>query len=75
MSERHNVNKRPQGMFSVVMAEAAVGDEIIYHVGQYAAGPHKKEAFTTYCDGKCTLYQRKLGDGLFEYVAQKRGEK
>ena len=75
MTTRHNVNKRPQGRFSVVMAEAAVGDEIIYHVGPHAAGPHKREAAAAYETGKCVLYQRKLGDGLFEYVAQKRGEK
>jgi hypothetical protein len=75
MTTRHNVSKRPQGLFSVVMAEAAVGDEVIYHVGPHAAGPHKKEAFITYSDGKCTLYQRRVGDGLFEYIAQKRGAK
>jgi hypothetical protein len=53
------------------MAEAQAGDEVIYHVGQHAGGPHKKEALAAYEAGKCVLYQRKLGGGRFEYIAKK----
>jgi hypothetical protein len=72
MSQRHDVSKRPQGLFHIVMGEAQAGDEVIYHRGAYAAGPHKKDAYDTYCNGQCTLYQRKLGKDLFEYVAKKK---
>lgn len=74
MSARHDVSRRPEGLFAVVFSEAAAGDEVIYHVGPHAAGPHKKEAYETFVDGKCVLYQRKLGGGRFEYIAKKRGK-
>ena len=72
---RHDISRRPEGLFAVVFSEAAAGDEVIYHVGQYAGGPHKKEAYEAYTNGKCVLYQRKLGGGRFEYIAKKRGKK
>lgn len=75
MSTRHDISKRPEGIFGLVLHEAEVGDEVVYHVGQYAIGPHKKEAFNAYTEGKCILYQRKIGRGQFEYVAKKKGKK
>jgi len=74
VSTRHDVSRRPEGLFSVAMAEAEAGDEVVYHVGQHAGGPHKKEAAATYEAGKCILYQRKLGGGKFEYIAKKKGK-
>ena len=71
MSARHDVSRRPEGLFAVVFSEAAAGDEVIYHVGPHAAGPHKSEAAAAYEAGKCVLYQRKLGGGKFEYIAKK----
>lgn len=75
MSERHDISKRPEGLFHHALSEAQVGDEIIYHVGPHAAGPHKKDAYETYSDGHCILYQRRIRRSLFEYVAKKRGRK
>ncbi|CAB4190201.1 hypothetical protein UFOVP1202_36 [uncultured Caudovirales phage] len=75
MSTRHDISNRPEGIFGLVLQEAAVGDEVIYHVGPHASGPHKREAFSTYTEGKCILYQRKLGAGNFEYIAKKKGKK
>lgn len=75
MSAKHDVSRRPQGLFHVVLEEAQVGDEILYHMGEFAGGPHKKDAFNTYEDGRCFLYQRKIRDGVFEYIAKKRGKK
>lgn len=71
---RHNISRRPEGLFSVVFSKAVAGDEVVYHVGQCAGGPHKKEAYEAYTNGRCVLYQRKLGGGRFEYIAKKRGE-
>ena len=71
MSTRHDVSKRPEGLFSVAMAEAQAGDEVVYHVGPHAGGPHKRDAAAAYEAGKCVLYQRKLGGGRFEYIAKK----
>jgi hypothetical protein len=74
MSTRHDVSKRPEGLFSAAMAEAQAGDEVVYHVGQYAGGPHKKEAAAAHEAGNCLLYQRRLGGGRFEYIAKKKGK-
>lgn len=75
MSAKHDVSKRPKGLFHVVLEEAQVGDEVVYHIGEFAGGPHKKDAFTTYENGHCFLYQRKIGQALFEYTARKRAKK
>lgn len=42
MSTRHDISKRPEGIFGLMLHEAEAGDEVIYPVGQYAIGPHKK---------------------------------
>lgn len=72
MGTRHNISKRPHGVFDVTLYEAEVGDEIVYHVGAYAGGPHKKEAYESQLTGKCFLYQIRLAKELFEYVAKKK---
>lgn len=67
-----DISKRPEGILHVTLDEVMAGDEIIYHIGYYAAGPHKKPAYLLYEQGKCVLYQRKQEDGMFQYIAQKR---
>ena len=67
-----DVSKRPAGLLIVTLEEVERKDEVIYHVGYYAAGPHKKDAYQLYQEGKCILYQRKQEDGMFQYIAQKR---
>lgn len=67
-----DISKRPAGLLPLTLDEAEVGDEIIYHIGYYAAGPHRKEAYVLYEQGKCVLYQRKLDGGFYEYIAQKK---
>jgi 4-hydroxyphenylpyruvate dioxygenase-like putative hemolysin len=67
-----DVSKRPAGLLGLMLEEAEIKDEVIYHVGYYAAGPHKKDAYELYKQGKCVLYQRKQENGFFQYIAQKR---
>jgi hypothetical protein len=67
-----DVSKRAAGLLGLMLEEAEINEEVIYHVGYYAAGPHKKDAYEFYKQGKCILYQRKRDDGLFQYIAQKR---
>lgn len=67
-----DVSKRPQGLLVVTLDEVESKDEVIYHIGHYAAGPHKKDAYELYKQGKCVLYQRKQENGFFQYIAQKR---
>ena len=67
-----DVSKRPAGLLGLMLEEAEIKDEVIYHIGYYAAGPHKKDAYELYKQGKCVLYQRKQENGFFQYIAQKR---
>lgn len=67
-----DVSNRPSGLLAVTLEEIEPLDEVIYHVGYYAAGPHKKSAYQLYLEGKCVIYQRKREDGMFDYIAQKR---
>jgi len=47
------------------------GDEVVYHIGEYASGKHKADALELYNQGKCILYQRRMGPGKFAYIARK----
>lgn len=68
----HDITKGGSGTFGVTLAEIEVGDTITYHIGAYAKGPHKTDAFRAYEAGLCFLYQRKLEDGRFAYTARKK---
>ena len=67
-----NIAREGAGTFPVALAEALPGDEIVYHIGRHAGGPHKSDAGKAYEEGRCLLYQRRLGPGLFKYCARKR---
>ena len=67
----HNIIKEQRGTLHTVLDSIKRGDEVIYHIGEYASGKHKADALDLYNQGKCILYQRKLGDGKFAYIARK----
>jgi hypothetical protein len=69
------ISKQGKGTFPASLEGAAVGDEIIYHVGKYASGPHKDDALQAALNGKCFIFQRRLGQELFSYVAVKASSK
>jgi len=66
-----DITKERKGMFTHALAGAEPCDEIVYHVGQYAAGAHKADAFSASEAGLCLIYQRRVGGGMFAYVAKK----
>lgn len=70
-----NILKDGKGSFPVALKSAMAGDEIVYHIGKYASGPHKADALSAALEGKCFIFQRRLGDELFSYVAVKASEK
>ena len=70
-----SIARQGKGTFPTSLEEAAVGDEIIYHVGKYASGPHKDDALQAALNGKCFIFQRRLGQELFSYVAVKASAK
>lgn len=70
-----SIARQGKGTFPTSLEEAEVGDEIIYHVGKYASGPHKDDALQAALNGKCFIFQRRLGQELFSYVAVKASAK
>lgn len=69
--EQYNITKDQRGVLHTMLESMKRGDEVIYHIGEYAAGKHKADALELYQQGKCLLYQRKLGAGKFAYIARK----
>lgn len=70
-----DITKERAGMFLMALANAEPGDEVIYHVGEHAAGAHKRDALSAQEAGHCLLYQRRVGP-LFAYIARKpKGKK
>ena len=70
-----NIVKLGAGSFPVTLEKAEAGDEIVYHVGQYASGPHKADALRAALDGSCFLTQRRMGVEKFAYIAIKATDK
>jgi hypothetical protein len=67
----YNIVKDQRGVLHTMLDSMKRGDEVVYHIGEYAAGKHKADAMELYNQGKCILFQRKLGPGQFAYVARK----
>jgi hypothetical protein len=67
----YNIVKDQRGTLHTVLDSIKRGDEVVYHIGEYCSGKHKADALALYDQGKCILYQRKLGDGKFAYIARK----
>lgn len=68
-SERIDITGIRQGAFDATVANAPDGSRILYHLGEYCAGPHKKDARTAYKDGRVVLAIRKRSKCQFEYLA------
>ena len=66
-----DISKMSSGMFLTTLDKVDPGSEVVYHVGKYAAGRHKKDALTAQQLGHCLLYQRRLDVGIFAYIARK----
>jgi hypothetical protein len=48
------------------------GDLVVYHVGPHCGGVHRFSALSASQRGMCLLFCKKVGDGVFEYMAMKR---
>jgi hypothetical protein len=46
---------------------------VVYHVGPHCGGVHRFSALSASQRGMCLLFCKKVGDGVFEYMAMKRG--
>lgn len=58
--------------FAAILADVEVGTEVTYHIGEFAAGPHKSAAMEAEAKGACFIYQRRRSGGNFLYIAKKR---
>ncbi len=64
MAQIDITNERAQRMFMQALMKAEPGDEIVYHIGQYAAGVHKADALAAADGGQCFLTSAKSMEGL-----------
>jgi hypothetical protein len=71
MMAQHDITHTRPGAFRTVLANAEPGDEIIYHIGEFCAGPHKAVALDSAEAGMCILYQRRGERRNFVYIARK----
>lgn len=67
-----NISGNRRSSFAATLADVEIGTEVTYHIGEYAAGPHKQAAMDAEGKGACFLYQRKNDNGTFSYIAKKR---
>lgn len=51
---------------------AQKGDRIIYWQGPHCGGLHRTAAAKAHDDGLCILVCKKVGDGMFDYMAVKK---
>ena len=66
---------KDKNAFSDALKTTQRGDLINYHVGQYAGGLFKNDALTAAEARLVNLAQKKLGTGLFQYIAQRTKKK
>jgi hypothetical protein len=66
-----DVSNEGKGAFSAALVNAEVGDEIVYHIGEFCGGTHRHVAMGASEAGLCILYQRKEGPRRFLYIAKK----
>lgn len=73
MSKMIDITKEKSGVFVHMLAEAAKGDRLIYHVGQHCGGVHRRDAAKASEEGRCLLVMKRAeAEGMFFYLAVKR---
>ena len=72
MKEPIDITKQHRGMFRLALHDAVKGDRIVYHIGEYCAGPHRLDAAAASNAGMCLLFCKREGEGRFAYMAIKR---
>lgn len=64
-----DITSERKGAFKSALENSVSGTHILYHVGEYCAGPHRLDARAAYDAGQVHLSQRKRGKFFFEYIA------
>jgi len=72
MSQTIHISGQRKGHFWVALEEAEKGDSILYHMGEHCGGVHRADAAAAHAEGKVFLFCKRLGDGVFIYLAVKR---
>tara|TARA_R100001244_G_scaffold92249_1_gene69705 strand:- start:160 stop:396 length:237 start_codon:yes stop_codon:yes gene_type:complete len=62
---------KDKNAFSAALKTTKHGDSIRYHTGYYAGGLFKHDALMAAEARLVNLVQKKLGAGLFQYIAQR----
>jgi hypothetical protein len=70
-----DITSSRQGAFAVALKNASSGAHILYHLGEYCAGPHRVDARVAYENGHVILTTRKRNNSQFEHIAILRNTK
>ena len=66
-----DITKKRRGALATALSSAEPGDELIYHIGGNAGGVHKHDAILAEEARQCLLYQRRMDENKFAYIALK----
>lgn len=67
-----DVRRERAGGLQAALEGAQRGDRVVYHVGHCCGGPHRLAALSASVEGKCFLFCKRVGDGVFAYLAVRR---
>lgn len=70
-----DITKCRQGALAVALENASSGAQILYHLGEYCAGPHRVDARIAYENGRVLLTVSKRCHMQFEYIAIPQSKK
>ena len=72
MNDATDISGSPRGIFPLTLHNAEKGDRILYWIGQHCGGPHRLDAAAACEAGMCLLFCKRVGKGLFAYLAVKQ---
>lgn len=66
-----SITNEPEGALAQAISDAAKGDRIVYHIGAFCAGRHRRDAAKAYEAGVGLLCCRRVRAGAFAYMVVK----
>lgn len=64
-----DLTKQPKGALTKALRAAEPGTRFRYATGELSSGPLREEAGAASEAGIALLFKRRLGEGMFEYIA------
>ena len=72
MKDPTDIRRQPRGALHAALALSEKGDRIVYWIGPHCGGQHQYDAASAHDAGRCFLFCKRAGKGMFAYLAVKR---